>query len=825
MSNETLTFKLTNDNRPLREQSLEDSILSEQYKYALRQINEYLGELDLENISEPDRDDSPERQRQRSEIIGSDTDYNNNIFAFIGDRGSGKTSCMITVADFLIKRKEVLNPDVYPKIDKVNFVTIDLIDPAYFDSGHNNLISLFLAKLHKSFREIAQKYERESRHSYNKGELSEVIRNKFLECFRKTQENLYHVMGIIKYDNNQDLLEFVDGLSASVNLKENIKELIDLYLEYIGMKDSILILRIDDVDLNEKQAGQMVEAMRKYFIQPNILVLLSLKLKQLEDVKFLELKEFYDKHDKGQFTKDELYEMVDKYMVKLIPRSHRIFMPKYDNYHGKKLIVEYYNLFDKDPDGNKKPKTLEFATVRQAVPQLIFWKTRYLFYNTNDHESYIVPANLRELRQLIKLLVTLPDYREYDTEGKVLRTNWNNKTIFKNYFFDTWLSNNLPSEYRIEALRLVNEKNNRNINSLVKRVLTTRYKLELSQNSNVNTFKVWSFADVITSILHLEKNNSDPVVSKFLFFVKSFYSIKFYEAYDEMTNDREDASQPAEGEFFMEDETKYNTRTSYQQLAGGAMFKGFLANNNPFTSTIDKTKLEELIGKCTTLMSQLSEAKQDNKESLLKRLTLRVQWLELIMLCVYEYDNSWAFELGSMFDRMPYMKSDTSLYKSLHDGEAFFNGVLRKEDRGFKTLYDEFVALANADKQHISDEEHRWKSYCTIRNIEVLEGFIAYIRNGNYSKDDALIVLKEYFSKAYGYSIKSYDRDENGKESYTIHFKFLKKVIDLIDETLTGEAELRQTIMDILVINPTVTQGAPTQPTPAPVEEPKATEQ
>jgi len=39
MSNDKLTFLLTNDNRPLREPSPEGSILEEQYYYALRQIS------------------------------------------------------------------------------------------------------------------------------------------------------------------------------------------------------------------------------------------------------------------------------------------------------------------------------------------------------------------------------------------------------------------------------------------------------------------------------------------------------------------------------------------------------------------------------------------------------------------------------------------------------------------------------------------------------------------------------------------------------------------------------------------------------------------
>ena len=151
--------------------------------------------------------------------------------------------------------------------------------------------------------------------------------------------------------------------------------------------------------------------MRKYFIQPNILVLISFKLSQLEDIKYLELSDFY-KHDKQTFTPDRLRDMVDKYMVKLIPHSHRIFMPQSEDYHGKPLEVKLSNT-KKDSKETATPAPLSFPSVRQAIPQLIFWKTRYLFYNAYAHESYIVPANLRELRQLIKLLVTLPDYRVY----------------------------------------------------------------------------------------------------------------------------------------------------------------------------------------------------------------------------------------------------------------------------------------------------------------------------------------------------------------------------------------------------------------------------
>ena len=160
--------------------------------------------------------------------------------------------------------------------------------------------------------------------------------------------------------------------------------------------------------------------------------------------------------------------------------------------------------------------------IRQAVPQLIFWKTRYLFYNSRAHESYIVPGNLRELRQLIKLLVVMPNYYSVDAQGRTLLPNWNNKTIFKQYFFDTWLSNNLSSEYKADSIRLVNEHSNRVIGALVKDILLRRYGNILRQSSEVLTTKEWTFADIISAILNIEKGVTLPEDFKLLFFIKSY---------------------------------------------------------------------------------------------------------------------------------------------------------------------------------------------------------------------------------------------------------------------------------------------------------------
>lgn len=821
--NNELTFLLTNDDRPLREQSPKGSILEEQYRYALRQINEYFVELKHENIQTRDNDEDVRLKLIESETIYSDTDYNNNIFAFIGDRGSGKTSCMISVADFLINKNKYINWDDYSRLNDINFDTIDLIDPTYFDSTHN-LISLFLAKLHKNFLKRTEENEKHARSSYDNREFCEKARNKFLAQFQTTQEHLYHLLGYIKYTDGKDLLEYVDALSASVNLKEDIGNLVDIYQEYMDQKDTVLILRVDDVDINEKHAGEMVETMRKYFIQPNILVLISFKLQQLEDIKYLELKEFYER-DKENFTYDDIREMVDKYMVKLIPHSHRIFMPQAEDYHGKNLKVQFSKLKKGEKDAPAQAP-LTFASVRQAVPQLIFWKTRYLFYNSNARESYIVPTNLRELRQLIKLLVTLPDYRIYgeSDEGKeiIKETNWSNKDIFKNYFFETWINNHLPAGLKEKAIRIISEGNDKRMNTLVLDILDGQYP-QYVQNPKPVIFNP-SFADILSKIHYLESRLTSLGDLRFLFFIKSLYSIKLYEAYDLMTDDQNRRIQRNSDEILIDDESSHVHQTPYQMLIGNAVFfMGEITINGSYGYNEDN--LISLIYSCIDRVKTLSAAKK-NKKDILYGLELRVKWVELLMLCIQPYGKE-VLDVGVIFSRLPYIyNGKIDVYNFVENGNVFFNNVLNTETREFKTLGDEF---RDATIKHRLDGDansftvKRWQSFCTIRNVEVLEGFLSTIKSGNYTFFNRYEDLREFFRMASCFFVKSYDRDENGKEAYNIHFKFFEKVLDLFNETdKPANAGLKNEIVSILgdMSQPTIqaddeNSGANNSSTPA----------
>lgn len=80
-------------------------------------------------------------------------------------------------------------------------------------------------------------------------------------------------------------------------------------MKYIGDPDGKLIIMIDDIDLHTNQATVMVEQIRKYLVQPNVIILLAIKLDQLAMLKrqqyTIEYKELLDKKKVSEGVIDE----------------------------------------------------------------------------------------------------------------------------------------------------------------------------------------------------------------------------------------------------------------------------------------------------------------------------------------------------------------------------------------------------------------------------------------------------------------------------------------------------------------------------------------
>ena len=808
----TITFDFDNDNRPIRDEKVEGKLFEHQYKQALLQIESYLRELDLEKIEETQGHSDG---KVYTEHIGKDIDYNNNIFAFVGDRGTGKTSCMISVAGLLMSKHGVTDA-THPFIYKDHFETIDLIDPAYFDQSHY-LISLFLAKLYKSFIEKIDKVE-----TSKDGHISSSDKQKFLHFYREAHSQLHRLYHEKKKDNfsDEDLMEYVEDVSASVNLKRTIKDLVDAYIDCFHWKDTILILRIDDVDMDFCKASEMIESMRKYFIQPNLLVFVSCSLEQL---KIIKTRDFLTEI-KNTNQKEWCEELADRYLAKVFPQSHCIKMPEPATYHDYGLVVtgkfatEAGKEVKPKNDGDVKVKELcsrEFVSVKQALLELILKKTRYLFYNTSYYESYIVPRNLRELRQLMKLLITMPDYNAGE------RSHPHNRTLFKEYFFGAWVQSNLAEKDWEMVKKMQSVHDMTLFNKTLRQILVERYTLTGSIQEETKT--PVSTATILAIISSIEPQLIQEEDRKLLFFIKSYYSILLYDTYCEVLGELdENGMRPLERKLKGEDgktnspiirKDRWREYYDYEKLIGGSFIR--LSKPNTEDTVLKSEGLSQYVAECIALCGKAALTPEESAKILMAELLI------LSIYCARVNSEDANFSIYEQWKTLPAKEEKPELVISV--GALLFN-ITRYDQsicRYSKVFYEAISSNASyiSFKRRITNAEEQKNDFgyihrVSLRNFEVLQDLLS-----DYQETKSDSRLSQFFNElAYlaGYSFPLYEYKEEDQENYNkIHLTFLKGILDAVEPARNNQEAINKLFENTNPQTPETPDATGRDPAPA----------
>ena len=549
----------------LERENYTESIFSEQYINALRVTKYLLGEIKGDSLK---------------------------LISFCGERGDGKTSCMMTVANLLCEcaqkgsvRYDFVKEAGFEDIANIKFATLDVIDPSFFDDSHN-VIELIVGQMYTEFKQQSRKCDKFG------------LKNDLLNAFQNVKKNLC-VLHDKKLDAINSMQE-LDVLASSIGLRHHLGKLIERYLEFIG-KD-VLLISIDDIDLNIKQAYMMCEQIRKYLAVPKCLVLMGVKIDQLKRVianKFAsEIKNPNQTNNSSQIeNNDECEIMADKYVTKLLPTSMRIFMPKVYTFINSQIEIR---------DGKKI--VLSARQLKDAVVELIFQKTRFLFYNQLGNISPIVPNNLRELFVLIGLLSVMESVRDSrcEEEKGILESN---KNIFKQYFYNIW-RDRFNSKVNNQLEKIINFDFGTSLNKEVVRILAENFNSYLkkdSESSKPEEYEIVgktresdsskqlstasknildsitddrnfgynvSVGDVFYLISSLERETLEEHQYSLLFFIKSFYSIRLYEAYDVVTETKGNIYPIPESdlEALSIIDHRFDNTNELQQLVGGSYF-------------------------------------------------------------------------------------------------------------------------------------------------------------------------------------------------------------------------------------------------------------
>lgn len=737
-------------------------------------------------------------------------DYVNNIIAFVGERGAGKTSCMCSVISILqeLQNKKAYNTsfDNLKTLPQKRIHALKLIDPSFFDAVHNILEIIIGEMYNRTSRDLSTSItvdkENEAR--------------KLLKSFQAIKRDMLYVDKNTRFERDEELEE-LSLLAAGVDLRTGIQKLIADYLSYFN--SDVLLISIDDIDLNVKLAYEMVEQIRKYLILPNVMILMAVKIDQLSMVIQENLSKQFDqalKHDTRILTGNDISEMAERYINKLIPIESRIYIPSPDVFFGNSLVIK-----------DRENVVFEADTVRDAIPSLIFTKCRYLFYNTRGTTSPIVPRNLRDLRLLLQMLIKMKDYSEVKPIN--MAEALGNKQQFKRYFFSTWLDS-LEVDVRSVAIKLINETEptlfNKKVIDLIRNMYADATSKELKSHKmyfdidsamakDANEIKVEdnfrnilepknlayniSIGDVFYVLDRLLRMETSASVHRLIFFIKALYSIKLYEWYDEMTDMNETTKKPLPtekkpytGDFLV-------NINDYMKLVGGNFFcldgetvlppkriNSFvereirLINGKTFFEL-----LKQVLHICRNSPTHENEMIQLAEEDLTK-----MHVVEFFMLTISRYvwttdktlseSGSHRYRLGAdafynrqIGEQMTNLKFDfLSPFFTLIDIEHSY-GRFNEEIFGYakrveNSLYNKIMGLFEFDR-------HRHLSSICIRNAEVLDELFSRIksRRGSLRSSDDSKIFGSIYNEIANFEIATHDyetKEGNQKEYYTIQF-------------------------------------------------------
>lgn len=434
--------------------------------------------------------------------IKSDYDDFNNIISFVGERGKGKSSSMISFRDALINNQSPEHKGFFDanKLDNESlnkgfeilrnksFAEIDIIDPSLF-KGSESLFEIILAKMFSKFQKEIKK---------STSSLSDDTRRTIIKLFQNVFENLQIINSDRKDLYKQESIEALSKLATSSNLRECFKELVSKYLKEFEDKN-FLVVAIDDFDLNISGAYEMLEDIRQFLIQNRIIILIACKIEQLNDA--LEL------HYDNLKLKDDIKNKANRYLDKLIPFSRRTFLPQIDLIKNVNLIIKNESniIFD-----NRQSDILESLT------QIIYKNKSILITKNQIRSNSIFPKTIRETQSLFNLLQTK---NEYEFLRKYILDEIYKKDIYNDIFIE--LDNCSDVTFNLILIRKINST------FVPKTIKETEEVFRLSRSKIPENISV---GDVIYCINELENltqiDNSKTM--QFIDYIKLYYIIRLY---------------------------------------------------------------------------------------------------------------------------------------------------------------------------------------------------------------------------------------------------------------------------------------------------------
>lgn len=401
-----------------------------------------------------------------------------NVIAFIGRRGTGKTSSMLSFLEMLVTRYFQPDDDYFNNA-KFSFIHRGFYAIPYTDasmlSKHDDIFETVLSKMLSSLDfEVGESYIRRD------SAVSESEIKKLREEICKVYN---HYSSLKKKEDTENASPY--GLMEKISNKHSVREeFIQLVRKYIGIIGQIrenkradyLVICIDDIDMVQDKHMEIMQCIHQYFMIPKVIVLVSfnkpilnasLQADFFSNVSISQSDS--EEHDQQmRLTRGQTYDFVRK----IIPADMCITMPSWkkkdyvemspikvdfgeygNDSNYQKLLHMFQNLKESSlfkilQNGEKGKKML--LTPKELIMIMLADRTSVYLDIKGFKFHFMQPESLRGLGDMFYLLYNMENLNAISKEtekDKFHQSRNRNRKILLDYLhFKMLPENNFPAE-------------------------------------------------------------------------------------------------------------------------------------------------------------------------------------------------------------------------------------------------------------------------------------------------------------------------------------------------------------------------------------------
>lgn len=437
-----------------------------------------------------------------------------NIVAFTGRRGTGKTSAMISVYNCLLNPEKIAggfcDERTKNEIETVDFYPLPRIIDASHLGENEDLLEVVIAYMLKELIEVSED-SKFNEHDY--GQEAEKLK-KDLTKIQNDYDSLIQTEGTTIPVSYKMLVQGAD----KHQIQSILRDIIDRYLTVMlncRRQDSrnakketkYLLVCIDDIDMYPGDPMQIMQCLYRYFTLPNVLVLTSWNYNMLQLYIY---KHYFNRTqvrmaypltitDHTESERDRIVrEQSNDYLRKIIPFDMRIVMPSWKKSDYKDVAGKRIRIYSKDNISQLRKvfpalypgrlynnlyhmaqKDELHIEVKSFIFQLLADRTGIYLDASGYKQHFMEPDGLRSTFELFDSLYLMQNIRERSAEesnkNKYLITS-NHDKIRQNYkaILDTFYFKILP------GLNL-NDAESEFFNYLYKEKLSRRGKIIIDE--------------------------------------------------------------------------------------------------------------------------------------------------------------------------------------------------------------------------------------------------------------------------------------------------------------------------------------------------------